>query len=360
MPQLSAEDLGGWQLEARVAVARRPDSGVREPQSPVDGTDTDCAVALTDNLAGWSGHCVFLVGAVDIGLLAQQAGQDTGAAIRRPDPTRNLLRRVGGPVDGTVALAHGGSPPPLYVPPAVVERVGSQGSVGDTTHGRKHGFDRGFRHLTPVQAALGHRLGWQCEAFGRPDGAGVQFGVCLEDGHAPALGAERDGPVQRGRTAITLDAWMDDQTAMVAPDLLWDNGLQHGRDHQVGATACYRADHVLGRPADAEPDRVAAPAQLDEQALAQAVVYGGDEQYSHPDLPRMASQASGTISARADEPDQWQYAPAALHGWSAWPRLHASIACRWGRGIGSGSLHFGGGCPSFGRPAGGPDQRAPT
>ena len=92
----------------------------------------------------------------------------------------------------------------------------------------------------------------------RPDRPRVELGSRLQDRYAPALLVIGDGPVERGRAAIALDAGMHDQAEIARRDLLRNGDLQHRRNDQVRRVAGDRVDHRLARGHDADADFMAA------------------------------------------------------------------------------------------------------
>ena len=131
------------------------------------------------------------------------------------------------------------------------------------------------------RAGKGSTCPWR--AWGRSRVAqtspGVEIAVGLEHRHAHSFMPELDRPVERGGAAIAQRAGVDDQAAVPRPDRLGDE-TSSGSGAAISSGACALDGRLhRGRGVDhCHVDPVAQLLELDQGALAQAVVRGDQEE----------------------------------------------------------------------------------
>ena len=208
------------------------------PDGAVERADADRAVASGQNLARWPFDAVLVMRAKEEAACSQQRAEDARRAVRRanlPDDRRRVIAR---PVDGTIRLFHRRAQTAARMRQRIGQRLGPPRSrlvrarldigegVEDAAQGR-------LGDRSTIEAAFRERIGVERKFMRRPDRPRVELWSSLQDRHAPALFLIGDGPVERGRPAIALDAGMDDQAEIARPNLFGDGGLQHRRDDHV-------------------------------------------------------------------------------------------------------------------------------
>src|SRR5215472_9580627 len=115
---------------------------VGEPDRAVDRSNAQRAMPLGDHLPRTAPEATLRMSAVDIHIVPQQACQHARAAVCGSHPPHNLEGCVACPVDGAIALPHGGTQLTVYVWIAVVEWFRNDASAG---HPRNSGEDRAYR-----------------------------------------------------------------------------------------------------------------------------------------------------------------------------------------------------------------------
>ncbi len=182
------------------------------------------------------------------------------------------LGRVRGPVDRADLLGH--------------ERQGlardpdAHGAgLAAALHRLDDRLDRGAADLVAVEAALARGAGG--EAAVGPDLARVEVAVGLEHGHAPALGADLNRPVQRRGPAVASGAGVHHQAAVPGPHRLRDELLEDRADDQVRPVGGDRRLHGHPRFDHRHLDLVSHLGERDPRALAEAVVGGHEEEDAH-------------------------------------------------------------------------------
>ncbi len=258
-----------------------------DPDGAIDGADADRAIAPGQNLAGRSLQTIFLVGSIKETVLAeQQRGEDARGAVGRTDLAHDRRCFVARPIDGPVGLPHrrpqtaacpwrrigqrfrlpgAGLVLPRFDPCDRLENA-AQGRPGD---------------LITIKAAFRDGIARKRKFMRGPNIASIEVRRRLKNRHAPMLFAVGNGPVERGRTPIPLDAGMHDQAEMAGPDFFWNCDLQHRRKDQIRRFAGDSLGHGLRRRRDADADIVAAITKLDPKTLAEAVMGRGQKKNSH-------------------------------------------------------------------------------
>ena len=232
-------------------------------------------MALRDELARRPPKPLLAVDAEEMEVGAGDPVEDSGVTLGCPDLADHGVRRVRRPVDRADVLLH--ERPRLADHPRAtgVERARRLAVKGPLDRLDQR-VDSRAAHLVLVDAALSGRA--HLESACRPDGAGVEVAVRLEDRHAPLGLAELDRPVERRGAAVAERARVDDQAAARRPDRLRDPPLQHRADDQLRLMGGDGRLHGLRAVDNRDLDAVTELRERNERALAETVVRRDQEQ----------------------------------------------------------------------------------
>jgi hypothetical protein len=249
---------------------------VGDPDGAVDRRPADRAVALRDDLTGRAAQLGLAVDAEQVELAPADRVEHARVALGGTDAADHRGGGVGAPVDRAVGLADQRPQPAGDARVVVVERLARADAGGDGADRLHDRVDRGAAHFVAVQAALAGLA--RGERARGPDVAGVHLAARLEHGHAPLGHAQLDRPVERRRPAVALRAGVHDEAAMVAPDGLGDERLEHRADDQLRPVPGDGGLHLGAGADDRDGDVVAQLGQRHERALAEAVVRADEEE----------------------------------------------------------------------------------
>ena len=148
---------------------------------------------------------------------------------------------------------------------------------------------RGLGDFVAIEARFRGRT--QIEIAGRPDVAGVERGIGLDQRGAPRRVAFEDRPVERGRAAVADGSGMDNQAAHRAPSCLRDGATQEWRNHKIRPKQAHCFGHAVVVDVELDGELVTALGELDVDALGQRIKAGGEQQDAHRALSRCAATA---------------------------------------------------------------------
>ena len=244
--------------------------GVGEPHRAIHRGAAQRALALRDHRTGVGPtQRAFGVGVEEPAVHAGDAVGEAGKAVRRAQLPQHRRRVVARPVDAALVLLHERALGAMHTRIRIVERHRREVALRKLLHRLQHRGGGGLGHLVAVEAALSRRAHGKSPR--RPDVAAVHDSVGLQHGDAPLRFVVHDRPVERRGATVADDARVHHQTDLFAPHRLGNGPLEEGRDDEIGPEQRDRLDGDVVVDVEFDGHLVAARAQLDAQALGEAV-----------------------------------------------------------------------------------------